>query len=198
MSNRFDIEAKNWDKNRRRVDLAKTIADEIKKAIHINKEFKILDFGCGTGLLAYNFENEANEIIGVDPSIKMVEEFNKKSTSLKIRAYCSDIKKIEEKFDLIISSMTFHHIKDIEKTINLLRDKLKENGFLCIADLESEDGTFHDKGNNGVYHFGFDIDNLSKIFSKNRFEIVCKKRVYTIKKHKDFHIFLICAKKIEY
>ncbi|WP_281950480.1 class I SAM-dependent DNA methyltransferase [Nitrosophilus kaiyonis] len=194
---RFDNVAKEWDKNKRRVDLAKTVADNIKKIVPIKKDFKILDFGCGTGLLSYNFENDVKEIVGIDLSSKMVEEFNKKSKSKKIKAYCKDIENLDEKFDLIISSMTFHHIKDIEKIGKILKDRLNKDGYLCIADLESEDGTFHDKGNEGVYHFGFDIENLSKIFSKIGFKLINKNRVYTIKKHKDFYIFLLCVQKIE-
>lgn len=188
----FNKKAKDWDKNLRRQKVAKTVADEIKKIIKDKKIDSILDFGCGTGLLAYNLRDIAKKIIGIDLSEKMVEEFNIKSNSDNIKAYKIDIKNLEKKFDLIVSSMTFHHIKDIENIVLEIKKRLNKNGILCIADLEKEDGSFHDSGNEGVYHFGFDIETLTKTIENLGFEKIASKRVYTIKKHKDFPIFLLC------
>jgi len=191
---RFDNEAKDWDKNSRRVAVAKSVYEAIKKAIKIEKEFSILDFGCGTGLLSYNFKNDVKKIVGIDKSIKMVEEFNKKSNNKNIKAYCKDLKDVNETFDLIISSMTFHHIKDIENLLKNMKKILKKDGFICIADLEKEDGTFHDKGNEGVYHFGFEKKYLVDIFTKKGFKKIFEDRVFIIKKHRDFPVFLLCFK----
>ena len=41
-------------------------------------------------------------------------------------------------------------------------------GDLCIADLDSDDGRFHDD-NTGVFHFGFDRTALRKIFIETGF-----------------------------
>jgi len=59
----------------------------VKKIIPIKKYFTILDFGCGTGLLAYNFDGMVQKIVGIDTSKKMVETFNEKSTSPNIKAH---------------------------------------------------------------------------------------------------------------
>jgi len=167
----------------------------VKKIIPIKKYFTILDFGCGTGLLAYNFDGVARKIVGIDTSKKMVETFNEKSTSPNIKAYQKDIDTLNEKFDLIISSMTFHHIKEIETTVKKLRNKLKKDGFICIADLIKEDGSFQDEENDGVYHFGFEIEKLKELFENNGFENISENIVYTIKKNKNYPVFLLYFKK---
>ncbi len=187
----FDSLAKNWDANARRQALAKAVADAISACAPTKVE-KLLDFGCGTGLVSYNLTQLASTIIGYDPAPKMVEVFNQKSPSPNIYATTSLPK---DSFDLIVSSMAMHHIKDTAATIAKLAQLLKKGGMLCIADLESEDGTFHDRGNEGVYHFGFDPDALASLFTQNSLEILCKKRIFTITKHRDFHVFLLCGQK---
>ena len=170
--------------------VAKNIADHIKKCV--GKNLKILDFGCGTGLLSYNLTDVAQKIVGIDSSPKMVEEFNKKSPNLaKIRAFDS-LKKIDERFDLIVSSMTLHHIKDITKLIKQLTNYLAPEAKVCIADLYKEDGSFHDRGNEGVYHFGFEPKELIELFENYGFKLLCHKTPFVIKKQKNYPLFLLC------
>jgi predicted methyltransferase len=91
--------------------------------------------------------------------------------------------------------MTLHHIKDLEAFFNMLYKTLKDDGFLAIADLESEDGTFH-SDNNGVHHFGFHEDNLKKIVQKSGFKEVSIENINTIEKpHRNFGVFLLTARK---
>ncbi|HIQ51258.1 MAG TPA: class I SAM-dependent methyltransferase, partial [Nautiliaceae bacterium] len=70
-----------------------------------------------------------------------------------------------------------------------LSDKLFEiTNTVFIADLVKEDGTFHSRGNDDVEHFGFSDDELKDYFSSWKMEY---KIIHTIKKHKDFPVFLI-------
>ncbi|BCD60621.1 MULTISPECIES: class I SAM-dependent methyltransferase [unclassified Nitratiruptor] len=189
----FDERAKEWDKNSRRVQTAQKVAKAIKECVR-KKSLDILDFGCGTGLVSYELTDIANSITGVDTAPKMVEMFNAKSPSPSIKAYCKDIDAIEPPFDLIVSSMTFHHIEDIHEIIGKLYAKLKSDGIICIADLVTEDGTFH-SDNRGVHHFGFDPKWLEDQLQKQGFTKVCQKIVHTIQKHKAFDVFLLCMQK---
>lgn len=184
--NRFDKVASSWDNNTRRQVLAQKIAQEIKKCVQHN-DLSILDVGCGTGLLSYNLTEIAKKIVGYDTSRKMVEEFNKKSSSPQIYA---TTKVPNEKFDLIVSSMTLHHIQNIKDFLSLSR-LLNQYGHICIADLVTEDGTFHDRGNEDVYHFGFDPDELTRLFVSFGLKKVCHTRPYTIHKAKPYPIFFL-------
>ena len=71
------------------------------------------------------------------------------------------------KFDLIFTQMVLHHVTDIERIINKFHQLLNPNGYLAIADLYEEDGSFHGDGFTG--HKGFNIDSLSDLLLKNQF-----------------------------
>ena len=61
-----------------------------------------------------------------------------------------------ESYDVIMSSMAFHHLKDPKKVLQLFKKHLAPNGKIFIIDLDEEDGTFHpDNKGMGVEHFGF-------------------------------------------
>jgi len=183
--NRFDIEALTWDDLPRRVELAKAVVNNI--IYYLKGDERVLDFGCGTGLVGLNIAPFVKEVVGIDTSKKMVEKFNQKAKKLNLNALalCKDIFEVNEKFDVVISSMTIHHIKDIKK----LSDKLFEiTNTVFIADLVKEDGTFHSRGNDDVEHFGFSEDELKDYFNSWKMEY---KIIHTIKKYKDFPVFLI-------
>ncbi len=202
--NKFDKAALTWDENTLRVELAKNIAKGIIENVPIKSDMKVLDFGCGTGLLSFFILPYIKEVIGVDSSLKMVEVFNKKAKDNNIenaKAYHFDLEKekLKEDFDLIVSSMVFHHIEDIEKILKSLYYHLKDSGYIAIADLVKEDGSFHDD-NDGVVHFGFDVESLTSLFEKLGFKDVKSDIVYTVKKQRekgerDYPIFLIVGKK---
>ncbi|MEO1958302.1 MAG: class I SAM-dependent methyltransferase [Nautiliaceae bacterium] len=183
--NRFDKEAISWDDLPRRVELAKAVVKNIIP--NLKGDEKILDFGCGSGLVGLNLAPFAKEVIGVDTSAKMVEKFNEKAKKLNLnaKAYKKDIFEINDQFDVVVSSMTLHHIKDI-KALSKKLATITNKAFL--VDLEKEDGSFHTRGNDDVYHFGFSKEELEEYFSEWKIEY---KTIHKVKKHKNFPIFLI-------
>ena len=200
--NRFDNVAQDWESKASRVLIAKSSVDNIIETISLKPDFKILDYGCGTGLIGFGLSNETNTVIGMDYSIGMVEKFNSKAKELgftNISAIQHNINEQElpqNEFDLIAISMTLHHIKDTEMFIKKAKSSLKNGGHLCINDLVKEDGTFHDEHKNeGVEHFGYDKEELCNLIKNNGFEIIEYKIVYTDhRNNKDYPIFQIIAK----
>ena len=189
---RFDTEAKNWDKLDRRVKLANSVCEYVKNFVTPNDI--LMDFGCGTGLVGICLAKYVKEVIGIDLSKEMINEFNHKAKNIKNAiGICEDVKNVNKKFDVIVSSMTFHHIEDIQDMLKTLSDKLNKNGKLFIADLVVEDGSFHDKGNDDVFHFGFEKSD----FESKYFEIVEYKIIHSVYKHKKFDIFMIYLRKIK-
>ena len=183
--NRFDLDALRWDDLPRRVNLAKDVVKHITP--HLKRHEKVLEFGCGTGLVGLNTAPFVKELIGIDTSAQMVKRFNEKAKKLNLNAiaYKKDIFEINEKFDLIISSMTLHHIQDI-KSLSKKLYKITDACFL--ADLCKENGTFHTRGNEDVYHFGFSRKELEEYFIDWNIEF---KIIHLVKKHKHFPVFLI-------
>ncbi len=199
MVERFDRQASQWDKLDRRVVNAKNIADVIKKNIELKKDMHLMDFGAGTGLLSEFLAEKVAKITAVDNSKGMVEEFLRKDFLCKVDAFCMDYihESFKEKFDGIVSSMTIHHIDDIQKLFKRFYDDLKPGGFIALADLDSEDGTFHEC-NDGVCHFGFDFEELENIARKTGFTTLVTKSCGFIKKpHKDFEVKVLTGFKVD-
>lgn len=200
---RFDERAKDWDKKQTTLDKTDACIDNIKKYLDFSKIKNILDYGCGTGLVAFALKNDSNEVLGLDSSNGMVEEFNTKAKTknlTNIKAQKHDILSDDlpkDSFDLIISSMSLHHIENLEIFFEKSFKALKNGGYICINDLEKEDGTFHAKHNNaGVYHFGFSKDELINICKKIGFSDFVFEIVYIYERENgSFPIFNFIAKK---
>ena len=198
MKDHFEKKAQDWDKAKSRNTTPQAISDAIQKTITLNKDMSIMDFGVGTGLLGFKIAPEVKEVHGVDMSPSMLKKLQEKNTpELHINTICQDIVKepLSMKFDGIISSMTLHHVENLSSFFTSISKNLYENGFIAIADLESEDGSFH-SDNEGVYHFGFEREKLIQIVEECGFKDVVVQRVTTINKpDKDFNVFLLTARK---
>jgi len=199
MQDKFEHKSKNWDMNSRRVQNAKSIADVILNNIDMKPTHKILDVGAGTGLLGYFISAKAKEITALDSSASMLAELQSKVSQFDcpVSIVKSSLEEYgcQECFDGIISSMTMHHIEDISALFHKLYGMLQEKGFIAIADLGSEDGTFHDD-NDGVFHFGFDFENLKEMAKAVGFKEIAIEKAHSIEKpHGDFDIFVLMAKK---
>jgi len=196
MQDHFKDRAATWDKGSTRVNGALTIAKAIEKKIDLKNTMEIMDFGVGTGLLGFEIAKKVKKIYGVDTSKNMIDKLNEKNTSaLHVEGICQDIIKnpLDKNFDGLVSSMTLHHIENLKLFFTTIYKNIKDNGFIAIADLESEDGTFH-SNNTGVFHFGFDIDKLKTIVVDCGFKSVEIRNINTINKpHMDFGVFLLTA-----
>jgi 2-polyprenyl-3-methyl-5-hydroxy-6-metoxy-1,4-benzoquinol methylase len=198
MQDHFKHKAQDWDKGDIRVNGAKKISDAINESVHLHKDMEILDFGVGTGLLGFSIAPQVKKVYGVDTSAKMLEKLQEKNTpELSIETYNQNIIKepIEKEFDGLISSMTLHHIEDLDAFFETIYKNIKKGGFIAIADLEEEDGTFH-SDNTGVFHFGFEEEKLVNAAKKAGFTNTAFENINTINKpHRDFGVFLFTAKK---
>lgn len=192
----FDKRAKDWDKGDIRVNGAKVIADAIENRFDLMDDMVLMDFGVGTGLLGFEIAKKVQKVYGVDTSKGMLEKLEEKNTdALNIQAIHQDIvaQPLDMKFNGLISSMTLHHVEDLKEFFTTIKNNLHEGGFIAIADLEIEDGTFH-SDNTGVYHFGFEQNVLCDIVESCGFKNVCFENINTIKKpHRDFGVFLLSA-----
>lgn len=198
MKDHFEKKAQDWDKGDIRVNGAKIIANAITKRVTLESKMSVLDFGVGTGLLGFEIAKLTHKVYGLDTSESMLAKLKEKnSDDLSIVPLHQDIvkKPLEMMFDGVVSSMTLHHVENLEAFFNSIYKNIHDNGFLAIADLESEDGTFHSE-NSGVYHFGFDAEELCDIVKKCGFKDVVFENINTIKKpQRDFGVFLLTASK---
>ena len=199
MSERFNQAAQGWDKGDMRQNIAHAVFQTIASRISLLNHMSIMDFGAGTGLLSFKIAPMVQNVVGVDLSEKMLEQLhNKNSPCLSVEAVCQNIceEPLEKQFHGIVSSMAMHHVEDTAALFETLHAHLKRDGFIAIADLEAEDGTFHTHGNEGVHHFGFERDPLRETIENAGFEHVRFHHAYTVEKENgNYPIFLVTATK---
>ena len=195
----FAQKADNYEKEQRRVDNVSNIANLILKEITYNKDMHILDFGSGTGLLLERIAPYVKKVTAVDMSPSMNKNLAKKKDKLECELEILELdlskKEIDSKLDGIISSMTIHHVKDIEKLFTKFYNMLNSGGTIALADLDTEDGSFHTV-DTGVFHFGFDRDEFLNTAKKVGFkELKIQSVGNVIKPYGEYGVFLLTGKK---
>lgn len=201
----FDERAKDWDSDPDKVERARAVAESIRSAIPLSREMKVLEYGCGTGLLSFALQSDLGQITLADTSQGMLDVLNQKIASAGVtnmhplRLDLTSDPLPVERYDLTYSLMTLHHIHDVRKMIIKFHDLLMPKGYLLVADLDKEDGSFHTDGSTDV-HLGFERRELQKLVEEAGFEKVTFSTAYEIKKRigneeTAFPVFLMTAQK---
>lgn len=201
----FDDYAKAWDTDKR-INRAKIIANEISKSIDINDNYSAMEFGCGTGLVSFNLHDKFKSIALVDSSKGMIDILNSKIDKYKVdnmTPYHLDISNknpLDMKFDVIYNSMVLHHIHDTKAIINNFYELLHKDGYLCIVDLDEEDGSFHKNYPEFDGHNGFNQDDLKHILTSVGFKNIESNTFFYDEKNVEgqnikYSLFLMKAKK---
>lgn len=98
---------------------------------------KILDLGCGNGSMSkYFIEKGASYVLALDISQNMINEAKEKNSAKNIDydvLGMEEISTINEKFDIVFSSLAFHYIEDFNKLTNDINNLLNENGMLIFS-----------------------------------------------------------------
>lgn len=203
-NNRFDRKAAEWDKEEKRRKLAHAVSEAIG-TLDLEKVALALDVGCGTGLVSIPLASRIKRLIALDSSAGMIEVLKEKINELGI----SNVEPLQASittaelpadFDLIFTSMTLHHIDDTAAVLRRFAELLKPGGRVAIADLDAEDGSFHDPGSEEKHH-GFNREKLEQGLQQYGFADITFTTVHTMTKtmkdggEKDFTIFLATAEK---
>jgi ubiquinone/menaquinone biosynthesis C-methylase UbiE len=199
----FDEMASKWD-TERRIERAKVLANSIECSLGETKGLTALEIGCGTGLISFDLINKFCKIYCVDSSKEMLSVINEKISQFgtkNIFAFGTELlseHKYYGKFDVVYSSMVFHHIVDIERELSMLHNLLKEDGNLIIIDLDKEDGRFHKGEKDFCEHNGFDRLELQKVIINSGFQDVKFQTIYVGEKKivsdvVKYSLFLCCA-----
>ena len=112
---------------------------KIKKRKEILKGIKILDIGCGGGLLSEPMARLGAEVVGIDASEKNINvaKLHAKENNLRIKYFCSSPEnfKIDTKFDVILNMEIIEHVEDVSFFLKACTKLLKKNGIMFIATL---------------------------------------------------------------
>ncbi len=100
---------------------------------------KILDIGCGGGLLSEPMCRLGAEVIGIDASDKNINvaKLHAKKNHLNIKYICASPEnlKINDKFDVILNMEIVEHVDDVEFFLKTCSKLLKKNGIMFVATL---------------------------------------------------------------
>ena len=199
MADLFEEKSKTWDSNDRRKLLSAGIGASILKNVILDPEMEVLDFGAGTGLISSQIAPFVKKITAVDVSESMLERLlSKPDLKDKVEVICQDITEnpIGIKYDLIVSAMAMHHVQDTDNMVKQFAAHLKRGGGVALADLDSEDGSFHENGTEGVFHLGFDRGEFELILAKHGFTNIRFADAYTVQTgNSSYPIFLAMATK---
>ena len=103
------------------------------------ENIKILDVGCGGGLLSEPMCRLGATVTGIDASDKniSVAKIHSQKTNLKINYFCSSPEKfkIKDKFDVILNMEIVEHVEDVNFFLKSCSKLLKKNGIMFVATL---------------------------------------------------------------
>ncbi|MCC4283924.1 class I SAM-dependent methyltransferase [Marinobacter salarius] len=146
MSGSWDEYAAEWDTN----EAVTAYADNAYLALQNTVELeglRILDFGCGTGLLTERLSNAASSVVGLDASQKMISVLENKCLK-NVATIASELDQdliknndlLSPKFDLVVASSALAFVPDYVKTLRLLKQLLNKGGCLVHWDWLKEEG----------------------------------------------------------
>lgn len=197
MSDYFNEKAKEWDADDMVKQLSSAIGASILDNLPLHDQMEVMDFGAGTGLISSQVAPLVKKIVALDTSEGMLDKLVAKAEfEGKVEALCQNIIDcpIDAKFDLIMSAMAMHHVEDTDKMIQRFAEHLKPGAMVALADLDKEDGSFHPKEAQGVFHSGFERSEMQSLLEKHGFKDVHFVTAHTVNKEdKKYPIFLAIA-----
>ncbi|PKL57936.1 MAG: SAM-dependent methyltransferase [Methanomicrobiales archaeon HGW-Methanomicrobiales-5] len=165
----------------------------------------MMDYGTGTGNIAFRLAPKVKRIIGVDSAKGMLEVLKEKLITEGVStieplewSIGQDISNLP-RFDAIVSSMTLHHVRDTAAAAKTFHKLLLPGGRIAMADLDPDNGEFHEAP--GIAeHDGIDRKDLQRAFETAGFDSIRFSEAATIHKTssrtgkpRDFTIFLMTA-----
>ena len=121
--------------------IKKCIVKDIKKKTTAKplNNIKILDIGCGGGLLCEPLSKLGAKVVGIDASEKNIKiaKTHAKRSNLKINYYCASPENFisKEKFDVVLNMEIVEHVEDVNLFLKESSKFLKKNGIMFIATL---------------------------------------------------------------
>lgn len=201
----FDLAAAGWDGNSMHWERSQAIANDIKTILPVAKNWRVLEYGAGTGILSFMLKDEVKEILMMDSSEEMVKVMQQKVTdsgTSNLIPTLFDMEKEDfsgEKVDLIATQMVLHHVTEVDALLKKFYAILNTGGYIAIADLYTEDGSFHGKGFDG--HNGFDPKEMGEMLVAAGFKNPQYKPCFVMNKPieggeiKAFTVFFLTAQK---
>jgi ubiquinone/menaquinone biosynthesis C-methylase UbiE len=140
-----------YDRTLGSIGFHRALLDTVVENSALKRNDKVLDIGCGTGLLSLKFLREADCFItAVDNSKEMMAVFEDKIKKLKIarQVTCKlmdadSLKFPDNTFDVVASTVTLHHLKEKLNPLKKILKVLKPGGRFIVGDIDMDSTGSH-------------------------------------------------------
>ena len=142
---------------------------------------KVLDVGCAAGFILKGYEEAGWESFGIEPNKTMVE-YGRKHLNLNI--IHSDLETFitGERFDLISLIQVIGHLHDLDKSLNLVRELLNNEGHVIVESWDMDSilanimgKHWHEYSPPSVVNW-FSDKTIQHLFAANGFKLISKGR----------------------
>ena len=103
------------------------------------ERIKILDIGCGGGLLSEPMKRLGADVVGIDASNKNIQvaKIHAKKNKLDIKYICTSPEDFEtkNKFDVILNMEIIEHVEDVDFFLKSCSELLTKNGLMFVATI---------------------------------------------------------------
>ena len=138
--------ANEYDQTLGKIKRHHKLLDLVVESSKVKKNDRVLDLGCGTGLLSLKYLKKTDCFIsGIDSSAEMLSIFKKKIKKLglgkKITCKLEDVENLNfnsRMFDVIASTVALHHIKNKYPAIKKIHKALKNGGKFVLGDIDMD------------------------------------------------------------
>ncbi|MDQ3937435.1 MAG: class I SAM-dependent methyltransferase [Chloroflexota bacterium] len=200
----FDERAATWDDDASHSLRSRAAAEAIKAAVPLSLSTKLFEYGAGTAMVSQLLAADVSQIALAEPSAGMRAVIADKIAADVLpsdtRVWDLDLSTSaapDERFDLVVTVMTLHHIRDLQPVLQAFASLLSEGGHLCIVDLESEDGSFHENDPDFHGHRGFSRSGLAARLKRAGFSAPQFQQIHSIEKDGvAYPVFLAVAKRL--
>lgn len=199
----FDALAATWDLEPGKEAEARRLVEAITERLALTGRERLLEYGAGTGLISQALVPHVRSVTLADSSEGMrrvaKEKVSQGLLPADTRVWDLDLESVsapDERFDLVVASLVLHHVHDVPTVLSGFRGLLEPGGHVAIADLDSEDGSFHAHLHDFDGHPGFDRNQLVRWLEASGFEDVSVRDFTTIDKDgTTFPVFLATARR---
>src|SRR5271157_4090564 len=113
--------------------------DRNVKSLNCLSGLRMLDIGCGAGLLCEPFTRLGAQVIGVDPSASNIAaaKLHAEKGHLSIDYRCTTVEEMDvrERFDIVLAMEVVEHVSDVGMFLNRCAAMLKPGGLMVVSTL---------------------------------------------------------------
>jgi ubiquinone/menaquinone biosynthesis C-methylase UbiE len=130
------------------------VLDWLRSAAAAGPGDRLLDAGCGPGLVLAALAGDVREAVGLDLTeamLHLAESNCRQAGHGNVRLECSPMEELpfdDASFDVVVSRLTLHHLEDPERALGEMARVLRPGGRLALADLAAsevaEEAALHD------------------------------------------------------